>query len=263
MYGVLLAAAMTTGTATPAWGCHGRGCYVSCGHCSGIYAPSGANAFTYSGCGGCSGYMTGWANYGCGGCWGGCYSGCYGGGGCWGGCYGGGGGCHGCSSWGGGGCYAGWICAGGGYATSACSGCGGLPSGYLGFSGSGVWFGCAGGAVPAATTPAAPEKLKEAPKGDGKPKGGSVTAPAGARVTVRLPADAKLYVDNVSCPLTSSVRTFDTPGLEPGRQYFYELRAVVSREGRDVTESKRVIVEAGRESAVDFGEMRDVRTAQR
>ena len=66
MYSLVLATMITTGTATPSWGCHG--CY-GCGGCW-------SNAF--SGCCGCYG--------GCYGCYGGCY-GCYGGG--YGGYYGG------------------------------------------------------------------------------------------------------------------------------------------------------------------------------
>ena len=52
-----------------------------------------------------------------------------------------------------------------------------------------------------------------------------------ARVTVKLPADARLYVDNVVCPLSSDTRTFNTPELEVGRSYFYTLKAEVIRDG--------------------------------
>src|SRR5205807_1899689 len=52
-----------------------------------------------------------------------------------------------------------------------------------------------------------------------------------ARVSVRVPEDAKLYVDGVACPLTSSKREFDTPKLEVGRKYAYTLKAEVNRDG--------------------------------
>lgn len=76
MYSVVLAAMLTTGTATPAWG--GKGWYnYGCGGCFGCVGCRGCY-----GCGGCYGC------YGCGGCYG-CAGGCFG---CYGGCYG----CYGC-----------------------------------------------------------------------------------------------------------------------------------------------------------------------
>ncbi len=73
-----------------------------------------------------------------------------------------------------------------------------------------------------------------------------------AKVTVKLPADARLYVDDVLCPLTSETRTFDTPALEPGRSYFYTLKAEFIRDGDTRTATKRVTVEAGKQVTVEF-----------
>ncbi len=96
MYSVVLAAALTAGATSPAWGCHG------CHGCSGC----AYNAFSY-GCHGC------WGCHGCsGGCWGGCYGGCWGGG-----CYG----CYGSV-----GCYGCWGCYGG-VSYASCYGCQGAP----------------------------------------------------------------------------------------------------------------------------------------
>ncbi len=98
MYSVVLMAALTTGSATPAWGL--LGCHGCWGGCHGCYGGGG-------GCwGGCRG--------GFGGCWGGCRGG-YGGyacNGCYGGgyaCYGGYGGCYGWTGGGCYGCYGGWT----------------------------------------------------------------------------------------------------------------------------------------------------------
>ncbi len=87
------------------------------------------------------------------------------------------------------------------------------------------------------------------------------TAPA--RITVRLPADARLYVDNVVCPLTSGTRSFNTPALEPGRDFYYTLRAEVVRDGRTRRETQRVIVSSGREVSVAFRSFDPVATASR
>jgi uncharacterized protein (TIGR03000 family) len=87
--------------------------------------------------------------------------------------------------------------------------------------------------------------------------------PAPAHVTVRLPEDARLRVDGVVCPLTSGTRKFDTPELEPGRKYFYTLTAEVVRDGLPVSESRRVLLQAGKEAQVDFRNMAAVASASR
>ena len=78
--------------------------------------------------------------------------------------------------------------------------------------------------------------------------------PGRCRVTVVLPADARLFVDNVPCPLTSGRRSFETPPLPAGRRFFYMLRAEVSRGGAVRTRSQKVLVEAGKDVTVRFDE---------
>jgi uncharacterized protein (TIGR03000 family) len=73
-----------------------------------------------------------------------------------------------------------------------------------------------------------------------------------AEIVVHLPADAKLYVDNVACPLTSAKRTFKTPELEPGKKYFYILRAEVVQNGQTVSESLRVFLTPGQQVQAEF-----------
>ena len=85
--------------------------------------------------------------------------------------------------------------------------------------------------------------------------GGPDRSATAARVVVRLPADARLFVDDDPCTLTSAERSFDTPDLQPGVTYRYTIRAEVTRAGRPVTEIKRVTVRAGQETVVEFGEM--------
>lgn len=76
--------------------------------------------------------------------------------------------------------------------------------------------------------------------------------PQRARVTVKLPSDARLWVENVLCPLTSGERTFNTPTLQPGRQYFYTLKVEVNRNGRALSENRRVYLSGGQQITVDF-----------
>jgi uncharacterized protein (TIGR03000 family) len=200
---------------------------------------SGGNApelFFHHGCHG---------GYGCcggcyGGCYGSCYGGCYGGwGGCWGchGCCGGCWGCHGC--WGG--CYGCYGCYGGhSYSDYAPSHGAPYVSGGL----------MAPGAAPDGDVLPKPKEEKD--KDKDKDNNKESMAPNRARLIVELPADAKLYVDDRPVQATSARRTFHTPEIELGQAYYYDLRAEVVRDGKPVTETRRVIVRAGAVIRTDF-----------
>lgn len=84
-----------------------------------------------------------------------------------------------------------------------------------------------------------------------------------ARVVVRLPADARLWVDRVECPLPGTVRSFDTPDLNPEQSYSYTLRVAIQRDGQTVEDSRRVDFAAGQQVEVDFSGVGAVRTASR
>ncbi len=81
-----------------------------------------------------------------------------------------------------------------------------------------------------------------------------------ARFTVRLPAEARLYVNNVLVPINSATRTFNTPRLEPNRKYEYTLRMEIPRGDQPVSESRRVEFAAGQNVEVNFN---NVATVQR
>jgi len=46
-----------------------------------------------------------------------------------------------------------------------------------------------------------------------------------AKITVRLPAGASFFVDDVLSPHKGQAYAFDTPPLDPGRTYGYTVRA--------------------------------------
>lgn len=68
---------------------------------------------------------------------------------------------------------------------------------------------------------------------------------APARLTVELPAAAKLYVDGELVKGESANRNFHTPDLPGGKTFYYDLKAEVEVNGKTVTEEKRVLVKAG------------------
>jgi uncharacterized protein (TIGR03000 family) len=75
---------------------------------------------------------------------------------------------------------------------------------------------------------------------------------AAARVTVRLPADAKLWFGGTKVESAGAVREFRTPILRPGRLYDYEVRASWKQGGRAVTRTQQVIVTAGSTVRIEF-----------
>ncbi len=221
MYSVVLMAALTTGIDLPdRGGCRG-------------------------GCFGCYGGCHGGRRHGCHGGWGGCYGGCYGGGG-WGGCYGGGGwgGCYGGGGWGG--CYGGGMgyggCYGSGFGYGGCYGSGlGYGGGCIGSYGGGVISGGYGGVIlQSGTTQPSGEK---APKP--KEKREESLLPAPATIVVDLPADAKLLIENEATTSTGASRVFQSPTLNPGKEYQYTLTAEVIRSGKPVKAEQVVTIKAG------------------
>lgn len=227
MYSVVLMAALTSGTATPDFGHRSRGC-------------SGCYSSCYGGCyrGGYGGGYGGFSScysYGCWGCWGGGYGSGYGGGY---GCYGGGYGCYGggwgCSGYGGYGCYASsvWSCAGcyGGWS------CYGMPYANV-------------PTVPG--VPLAPGTGNTVPERVPAPGKDGSTSTRG-RLVVELPEDAKLFIDDQQMKTQSGRRVFQTPPLDRTQTYYYVLRAEVTRDGRTLDETVRVLIRPGQEAYATF-----------
>lgn len=77
-----------------------------------------------------------------------------------------------------------------------------------------------------------------------------------ATLIVSLPADAKLYIEDQPTSSVSSVRTFVSPTLEAGKNYFYNLRAEVVRDGKTISMTRQVTVHAGEtiNTSFDFAE---------
>jgi uncharacterized protein (TIGR03000 family) len=87
-----------------------------------------------------------------------------------------------------------------------------------------------------------------------KGKGGAeeigAVQPAPAFLVVTLPAEARLTIDGAPTKLAVAERTFQTPELEPGKIFHYTLVAEVMRDGKPVTTTQKVAVQAGQETRV-------------
>ncbi|MFL5242483.1 MAG: TIGR03000 domain-containing protein [Gemmataceae bacterium] len=226
MYSVVLATMLTTSGAAPAWGgmaCHG-GCHGGFGFQGGLACHGG---FGF----GCHGAFS----------------------------------CHGCH-----GAYGSAYhvipvrtAPIGGISFGSCQGCFGSCFGcygaYYPYYGSAVW-----GANYTNYAPPVQEvteiPVREKKKTEAGPAG---MKDAVARITVELPEDAKLTVDGVACPLTSTTRTLETPELQPGQKYTYTLEAQINRNGETISASRRVVFESGKLLNVDFRKLGSTQSVQR
>ena len=73
-----------------------------------------------------------------------------------------------------------------------------------------------------------------------------------AKITVKLPAGATLFVDSKKNDRTDTVREFTTPVLKKGELYAYKLRLDWSRNGQPESEERKVEFMAGEMHTVDF-----------
>jgi uncharacterized protein (TIGR03000 family) len=162
----------------------------------------------------------------------GCTGGMYLHSGCYGSCMGFSGGCCG------GGGFNGWGGGGGCVGCWGCMGCYGVYTGPV--------MSPAGNpmtAPPPAATPPAP--------GSGAPKADTAKS---AQLIIEKPADAKIYVDNLPVKSDGVTLNFATPALDPVQAYFYMVRVEMTRDGKPLSESRKVIVRAGQTIQETFSE---------
>ncbi len=236
MYGLVLMTALATGSGTPSVdatppagivvmapsGCFSSGCYSSGCYSSGCYGSScnGSSCYGSNSCNGCNGGglfsrartaftgLFGRRGSSCSGCNG---SSCNGSS------------CYGSSCYGSTSCYGGAQYYGSDF-HGGCTGCTGHIVGYA-----------PAVSVPHVSIPADSEYLAARTKLNAAP----------ARLTVELPAEAKLFVDGQVTKGEGTSRNFHTPELSKDQTFFYEIKAEVVVDGTVVTESKRVLVRSG------------------
>jgi len=109
--------------------------------------------------------------------------------------------------------------------------------------------------LPENLAPLKPAKLEEGQVStQNKEQANWTVAADRARVVVDLPADAKLYIGDRLSQSTREQRHMDTPKLTPGKTYTYDLRVEMVRDGKPVTETRKVAVKAGEVVRANFKE---------
>jgi len=78
-------------------------------------------------------------------------------------------------------------------------------------------------------------------------------APGSATLTVNVPTDAKVFINDRPTTTEGASRQYVSRGLEPYARYTYQVKAVVYRNGQPLTQTRFVAVSAGEEASVDFG----------
>ena len=73
-----------------------------------------------------------------------------------------------------------------------------------------------------------------------------------ASLVIDVPADAKIYVNGYKTNTQGSHRSYRSAGLLPGQMYSYEVRAIVEREGKEITQQKTVSLRGGEAHKLSF-----------
>ncbi len=94
---------------------------------------------------------------------------------------------------------------------------------------------------------------------------GENSNPNEATIRVMVPdASARVYFDDTMTQQSGMDRVFTSPSLDTGKSYTYSIRATWMANGKEVSTSKDIKVQAGRMALVDFrtqGDNRDNRDA--
>jgi uncharacterized protein (TIGR03000 family) len=76
-----------------------------------------------------------------------------------------------------------------------------------------------------------------------------------ATVEMILPAKCKVYLDDKLIRSTAGTHRLDTPPLEKNRNYSYTFRVEIEQDGKSVTFTKKITVQAGATVKADFTDL--------
>ncbi len=112
------------------------------------------------------------------------------------------------------------------------------------------------GAAPSTETIQAPEAA--APE---KPTTRLQLPTDAALMVLTVPSDAAVFVNGSATTATGAIRHYVSRGLEAGKQYEFQVRIVVDRNGSSVEDTKLVSLSAGDRAAISFNSNRGETTA--
>jgi uncharacterized protein (TIGR03000 family) len=129
--------------------------------------------------------------------------------------------------------------------------------GYAMGEGYGFWLGPPNRYLPPDRWPACGlyqspwDRMPKAPPGTPAPPLAAKDDKA-ARIVVRVPADAEVWLEGSKTRQTGAAREFISPPLESGENYVYEVRARWTNDGQSVDQTRKVEVHAGDRVSVNF-----------
>lgn len=104
--------------------------------------------------------------------------------------------------------------------------------------------------LPATTVEAAPAREESSPAASS-----SLGEGARAVLTIHIPVGATLSVDGQVVPTSGPVATFRTPPLPAGREFRYQIKADLQRQGRAESVSQSVTFRAGDRLTIHLGDL--------
>lgn len=129
-------------------------------------------------------------------------------------------------------------------------------SGYVGAA---PW-GSAGMAPAARNAPSVPPVEKIPAPSPVQPTKPKTTSDRTAVINIQVPADATVWLEGRRMKQRGTSRCFQSPPLEPGKTYQYNVRISWRENGRSVTTTRQLTVQAGaQQSLMVLGESNAVR----
>jgi uncharacterized protein (TIGR03000 family) len=91
--------------------------------------------------------------------------------------------------------------------------------------------------------------------GQQRPANAMAANAAVANINVTLPdPSARLWIENQQMSVDGTQRSFQSPPLDPGRAYTYTVRAAWLENGREVSDTKTLNIQAGQTVAANFAD---------
>jgi uncharacterized protein (TIGR03000 family) len=82
-----------------------------------------------------------------------------------------------------------------------------------------------------------------------------------AYLSINVPADAKLYLQDQLMTVEGTQRRFVTPTIQAGEQHLYTVKAEIVRDGKTITRTAQTTVTLGQEAVVNVSFDADTQVA--